>query len=162
MANRATQLTRTFVAIMMVSLVLSFLTGLGLWYVHEQREKLAEGLGELPRWTSSCQSLHGLLNPLLCVLFGLMAGHILGGWRMRANHKTGVALTLCFSLLIVTGAALYYSEFRHFYFTIHLLAGLLLPIILGMHWVQARRWVNGISIRAEQERAKVSQPIDSD
>lgn len=154
MANRATQLSRLFLALLTTSLVLSFVTGIGLWYVHEQREKIAEGRGELPGWTSLCQSAHGLLNPLLCVLFGMLVAHIAGGWRMRANRKTGVALTTAFALLIATGAALYYSEFRHFYFTIHLLAGLLLPIFMAMHWASARKWIRANFGDRAQEWAK--------
>ena len=137
MANRPTQLGRLALLILIASLALSFVSGLGLWYVHEQREKL----GDLPQWTSFCQSLHGLLNPLLCVAFGVLFSHIAGGWRMRAIRKSGVAMAVAFAALIITGAALYYSEYRHFYFTIHLLAGLLLPFLLAAHWYQARRWV---------------------
>jgi hypothetical protein len=84
----------------------------------------------------------------------MLVAHIAGGWRMRANRKTGVALTTAFALLIATGAALYYSEARHFYFTVHLIAGLLLPVLAGMHWMQARRWVRENLDGRAQERAK--------
>lgn len=153
MASRSTQLSRYFLALLVAALALSFISGLGLWYVHEAREKLADG-GELPAWTSFCQTTHGLLNPLLCVLFGGLLAHVVGGWRMRANRKSGAALTASFALLIITGAALYYFEKRHLYFTIHLVAGLLLPFLVGWHWFQARRWVRELLSSKEQERAK--------
>ena len=148
MANRPTQLSRLFLAVLTLSLALSFISGLGLWYVHEQREKL----GDLPAWTAACQSLHGLLNPLICASFGFLVAHMAGGWNMKANRKSGVALAVSLFLLIATGAALYYSQFRHFYFTIHLAAGLLLPFLLGGHWRQARRWVKRLAEPGENKK----------
>jgi hypothetical protein len=141
MANRPTQLTVLFLWILAVSLAISFLTGLGLWYIHELREDLAD----LPRWTSACQTLHGLVNPIICVAFGYLFTHIAGGWKMQVNRKSGTTLTASLAVLILTGAAIYYSDNRHLYFTIHLLAGLLLPFFLGAHWLQARRWVRKIA-----------------
>jgi hypothetical protein len=142
MANRPTQLTLLFLWVLAISLAVSFVTGLGLWYIHELREDLLrEDLADLPRWTSACQTLHGLVNPLICIAFGYLITHIAGGWKMNVNRKSGVALTASLALLILTGAAIYYSDNRHLYFTIHLLAGLLLPFILAAHWIQARKWV---------------------
>ena len=151
MGYRATQLGRLAISILVVSVALSFISGLGLWYIHEQREKLAD----LPAWTAACRSLHGILNPVLCVFFGFMVAHMAGGWKMRANRKTGVSVAVSFALLILTGAGLYYSVYLHFYFTIHLIAGLLLPVLLGVHWMRARRWVAeaGAATKA-QNRAK--------
>lgn len=141
MAGRSTQLSRGFLFVLTSALILSFISGLGLWYVHEQREKLAE----LPRWTWLCQTTHGLLNPLIAVQFGWMVTHISGGWRMRVNRKSGGSVTVMLAVLIATGAALYYFADRHVYFTIHLLAGLLLPFCFGFHWLQARKWVRSVS-----------------
>lgn len=137
MAKRPTQLSRTFLVLLCSSLVLSFLTGLGLWYVHEQREQLLEP----PRWTAFCQTLHGILNPAICVLFGhLCFLHIPGGWRMAANRKSGGTLVFLMSGLIVTGVGLYYAANRHLHFTIHLLLGLLLPFAFWIHWWVGRKW----------------------
>ena len=105
MANRPTQLTRFTVILLLVLLSLSFVTGLGLWYVHEQREKISENpqIG-LPRWTSLCQTTHGLLNPAISAVFGfLWFAHVRGGWKMRANRKSGGSMTALMIILIVTG-----------------------------------------------------------
>lgn len=147
MANRPTQLTQ-FTIILLVSLLsLSFLTGLGLWYVHEQREKMAEDPDvQLPRWTSLCQTSHGLLNPAISAVFGfLWFAHIRGGWRMRANRKSGGTMTTLMIVLIATGVGLYYDDKRrHFWFTLHLLAGLLIAFGLPVHWLVARKWVRSL------------------
>lgn len=137
MANRPTQLGRGFLWLLGVSLLLSFITGLGLWYIHELREQLAE----TPPWTWWCQSLHGALNPVICALFGYLCfSHIPVGWGMKANRKSGAFLVVLMSGLILTGIGLYYAANRHLQFTVHLLLGLLLPFGLGVHWAMARKW----------------------
>ena len=137
MANRPTQLGRGFLWLLGLSLFLSFITGLGLWYIHELREELAE----TPWWTWWCQSLHGALNPLIAALFGYLCfSHVPGGWRMGANRKSGAFLVFLVAGLILTGIGLYYAAHRHVQFTIHLLLGLLLPFALGIHWAMAGKW----------------------
>ncbi len=147
MANRPTQLTRFTIVLLVVLLGLSFVSGLGLWYVHEQREKMAENPElELPRWTSACQTVHGLLNPAIRAVFGyLWFAHVRGGWRMKANRKSGGTMTTMMIVLIATGVGLYYDDARrHFWFTLHLLAGLLIAFVLPTHWFAARKWVRNL------------------
>ena len=144
MANRPTQLTRFTVTLLLVLLGLSFISGLGLWYVHEKRENIAEDpAAEFPKWTSACQTTHGLLNPVISAVFGyLWFAHVRGGWRMRANRKSGGTMTALMIVLIATGVGLYYANSgRHFWFTLHLLAGLLIVFALPVHWIAARKWV---------------------
>ena len=48
-------------------------------------------------------------------------------------------------VLIATGVGLYYDDARrHFWFTLHLLAGLLIAFVLPTHWFAARKWVRGL------------------
>lgn len=145
MTNRSTQLSRSVITFLVISLSLSFLTGLGLWYVHEQREALSRGdISELPQWTSACQITHGILNPLITALFGyLWFYHVRGGWKMRVNRKSGGTLNGLMIVLIATGVGLYYGEGSHFWFTLHLLAGLLIVFVFPLHWRSARNWVRG-------------------
>jgi hypothetical protein len=147
MGKRSTQLGRLTLALLITLLVASFVTGLGLWYIHEQREKLAD----LPFWTSACQTVHGLVNPLICLVLGFIsATHMRAAWKIRANWKSGVLLTAMLVVLILTGVALYYSDNRHFYFTAHLIAGLLLPILLPVHWFMAKRWVRRSAVELDE------------
>ena len=157
MANRPTQLTRFTVILLLVLLSLSFVTGLGLWYVHEQREKISENPQiQLPRWTSLCQTTHGLLNPAISAVFGfLWFAHVRGGWKMRANRKSGGSMTALMIILIVTGVGLYYDDSRrHFWFTLHLLAGLLIAFVLPAHWFAARSWVKSLG------DSSATKPVD--
>jgi hypothetical protein len=141
MANRPTQLTTPLILLLVSLLFVSFVTGLGLWYVHEQREALAE----VPGWTNVCRNLHGIVNPAICCVFGfLWFNHVRAGWKMRVNRKSGVALTALLILLIATGVGLYYGEARHVWFTLHLIPGLLLGIVLPLHWYSARKWVRSL------------------
>ena len=141
MARRATQISPGTLTLLVSLLVVSFISGIGLWYVHEQREKFAD----LPWWTSMCRTVHGVVNPAICVVFGVLwSGHIRGGWRMGVNRKSGVALSTIVVLLIGTGVGLYYSGEQHLYFSIHLAAGLALGLMLPIHWILARRWVRSV------------------
>src|SRR5687767_5915440 len=105
-SKRPTQLS-TFLIVLLVTLLgLSFVTGIGLWYVHELREDLAV----LPKWTSFCQTVHGLLNPAITVVFGFMwFNHVRGGWKMRVNRRSGGTLSGLMMVLIATGVGLYYG-----------------------------------------------------
>ena len=145
MATRSTQLTTSVVSLLVGLLLVSFITGLGLWYVHELRESQSE----LPSWTNACRTAHGIVNPAICVLLGfLWFNHIRGGWKMRVNRPSGGALTTSLIVLIISGAGLYYSdEARHFWFTLHLIPGLLLVFILPAHWFAARKWVRSVENR---------------
>ena len=144
MARRATQLSGAVLSLLSILLVMSFITGIGLWFVHEQREKLLEP----PGWTKLCQVAHGVVNPLICVLYGwLWYSHIVGGWKMKVNRKSGGALAGTVGGLILTGAAIYYSNNRHLYFSVHLFLGLILPVIIFFHVLAARRW---LKIRPEK------------
>ncbi|MGZ8900748.1 MAG: hypothetical protein ACXW3Z_11685 [Limisphaerales bacterium] len=140
MANRPTQLNTFLIVTLVFLLSLSFVTGIGLWYVHEQRESPGS---DLPQWTNACRILHGVVNPAICAVFGfLWFNHIRGGWKMRVNRKSGGSLTAIIIVLIASGVGLYYAdEARHFWFTVHLIPGLLLAFVLPAHWFAARKWV---------------------
>ena len=145
MATRPTQLTTTVIFLLVSLLLASFVTGLGLWYIHELRESQME----LPRWTNACRSIHGIVNPAICILLGfLWFNHIRGGWKMRVNRPSGGTLTTTLILLIISGTGLYYAdEARHFWFTLHLIPGLLLAFIVPVHWFAARKWVRSLESR---------------
>ncbi|MGZ8940588.1 MAG: hypothetical protein ACXW32_15390, partial [Limisphaerales bacterium] len=98
---------------------------------------------DLPQWTNACRILHGIVNPAICAVFGfLWFNHIRGGWKMRVNRKSGGSLTAIIIVLIASGVGLYYAdEARHFWFTVHLIPGLLLAFVLPAHWFAARKWV---------------------
>ncbi len=142
MANRPTQLSSFFIVLLVVLLGLSFVSGLGLWYIHELLESQP---ADLPAWRSLCRAVHGIVNPALCVMFGfLWFNHIRGGWKMRVNRKSGGTLTALLIILIATGPAFYYGNGGHFWFTVHLTAGVALAIVLPIHWWSARKWVRSI------------------
>ena len=112
-ARRGTEIGRGVLVALMVLLVISFVTGLGLWIVHEQSEKAlpAPALGKL------FTVLHGLANPFICVLYGwLWYSHIPGGWRMQVNRRSGASLVISVGMLILTGAVIYYTKGGPFVF----------------------------------------------
>ena len=158
MATRPTQLSTSVIFLLVGLLLISFVTGLGLWYIHELRESQSE----LPAWTNGCRIVHGIVNPAICVLFGfLWFNHIRGGWKMRVNRPSGTTLTVSIILLIISGAGLYYSdEARHFWFTLHLIPGLLLAFILPAHWFAARKWVRSLEKRDATNAAEQRSTVE--
>lgn len=142
MANRPTQLSPFFIVLLVVLLGLSFVSGLGLWYIHELLESQP---ADLPAWRSLCRTVHGIVNPAICIVFGfLWFNHIRGGWKMRVNRASGATLTALIIILIATGPAFYYGQGSHFWFTVHLMAGLALAIVLPIHWRSARKWARSL------------------
>ena len=97
-----------------------------------------------PSWLAGSLMVHGVLNPLLCILFGcLLCHHIRLGWSIQANRASGLVMELLFAGLILSGVGLYYAgaeKTRDLVTSIHQLMGLLFPLALAVHWVAGIRW----------------------
>jgi len=121
---------------------LSFVSGAIIWYGQNANEI---GDPASPRFNlHNWRTLHGVLNPFLCALFGfLVCQHIRLGWQMKANRLSGVFMEAIFALLIVTGAGIYYSPeaWQASLISIHCVTGLLVPLSLTIHWIAAQIWV---------------------
>lgn len=139
-ALRPSRLSTLFLILLVTALSAACLTGFLLWWAAR-----LSGNQESPYWVHPCRVLHGVLNPVLCGLFGfLWARHIPAGWRLRANRRSGAAMVLVLAGLIATGVLLYYAggeRLRAFGSSAHELLGLALPVLLGLHWAAARGWV---------------------
>ena len=121
---------------------LSFISGAIIWYGQRANElgELAQPSFALQRW----RTLHGVLNPFLCILFGaLLVQHIRLGWQMKANRLSGVFMEAAFALLILTGVGIYYAPetWQEPLVSAHRITGLLLPVSLTLHWIAAQIWV---------------------
>ncbi len=146
-SKRPTRLSRVAVSIIIGLLSLSFLSGAMVWWGTHQALgfDLAEGSSfSIRPWLV----LHGALNPFLCGLFGwLCYGHVRGGWTMRANRRSGSVMISVFGALILTGSGLYYvghESARVVLKEAHEWIGLLLPAVLLVHYLAARRWVKNL------------------
>ena len=118
----------------------SFVSGALVWWAQRiQARDLAT-----PPWLHGCLVLHGSLNPLLCILFGvLLCHHIRVGWTMRANLWSGFLMEAVFAGLIASGVGLYYigdDDARAKVVLLHHILGLLLPLTLAVHWFSGIRW----------------------
>lgn len=105
-----------------------------------------------PPWLHGCLVLHGGLNPLLCILFGvLLCHHIRVGWAMRANLWSGFLMEAVFAGLIASGVGLYYigdDAMRARVVLLHQVLGLLLPLTLAAHWFSGIRWAGKTTLPA--------------
>lgn len=143
-ATRPSRLSWFTHSAVVILLALSFFSGVLIWWGQSiQLRELAS-----PVWLHQSVVLHGILNPLLCALFGyLCCQHIRLGWQLKANLVTGIAMEVLFAALIASGVGLYYSgapEWRTGLQWSHRILGLGLPVALAAHWVAAQVWVKKI------------------
>lgn len=137
---RPTQLSRLYLWIGGLSLLVSFVSGIALWLAELERRATFEP----PWWAHGARLAHGWLTPVLCCAFGyLLHHHIPRGWQMGVNRWSGAGLVAVCAGLIFTGFGLYYSNWRAFFFWSHLVMGwALAPLLIG-HWLGARAWSRG-------------------
>lgn len=132
-----------------VLLAASFISGLLIW----RGKHLQLVNGESPGWLHSVVVVHGCLNPILCILFGiLLAHHIRVGWQMRANLLSGVVMEAAFFGMILTGLGLYYTgseEWRQRISLAHRICGLALPVGLAWHWFAGLNWGRRIGQKSQ-------------
>ncbi|MGV3773115.1 MAG: hypothetical protein ACO1QB_09460 [Verrucomicrobiales bacterium] len=141
MGNRPTRLSKLFLWSGGIILGLSFISGLLLCIA----ESIRQDTSKMPEWQTAWRIGHGVLTPLICIFFGyLWVLHIPGGWKMRANHVSGIIVMLNLIILILSSIALYYVQAREVYYWIHGITGLILPLTLGAHIYWSRRWVKNL------------------
>lgn len=87
--------------------------------------------------------LHGAAAILFLLVFGgLWVTHIPAGWQQNDRRPSGSWLTGVNAILIITGWGLYYmggESARHFASFVHGAVGLVLPVLLVVHILAARR-----------------------
>lgn len=127
-----------------VLLSLSFISGMFFWWGSTQLEEL-----EPPRWLNACRIVHGILNPLVCALFGyLLCHHIRYGWQLKANRLSGFFIEAVLLVLILSGLGLYYfggEKARAAAVLVHRWVGVFLPLAFVVHWLAGKRWAKKIS-----------------
>jgi hypothetical protein len=143
-SSRPSRLSVAAHVVVVGSLALSFFSGLALWY---GQSTSAETLSP-PSWLHGVRVLHGVLNTILCAVFGyLVAFHIRYGWALRANWVTGLIMEVVFAALILSALAIYYADedpFRANLIWVHRLVGAAVPVVLAIHWIAARLWIKKI------------------
>jgi hypothetical protein len=132
-------------------LLASFVSGIAIWWGKTiQTEEMVS-----PSWLRGAVVLHGCLNPVQCVLFGiLLCHHIRVGWQMRANLVAGFLLEAVFAALILTGVGLYYApdSWHESIEWTHRICGIALPVLLGFHWIAAHFWIRRVTAPATSLR----------
>ena len=143
-SSRPSRLSIATHVIVVGCLALSFVSGVAMWYGQG-----VSGETLTPQtWMHTTRVLHGVLNPVLCAVFGyLVAQHIKYGWALRANWVTGLVMEVAFGVLILSSLAVYYADegaLRSVSTWVHRVCGAALPAILTAHWVAARAWIKKI------------------
>jgi hypothetical protein len=87
--------------------------------------------------------LHGAALIVFLVVFGaLMPNHVVMGWRLRRNRRSGVFMFAVVALLTLTGYGLYYSggdQQRAVISAVHWLIGLASALVLALHALLGKR-----------------------
>jgi hypothetical protein len=96
---------------------------------------------------ATLMKVHGAGAMVFLVLAGsLVPGHVPAGLRSQLNRTSGIAMMAALVLLAATGYLLYYAgsdTLREAASVVHLVAGLVLPLLVGVHVarvVQSRSW----------------------
>jgi hypothetical protein len=143
-SSRPSRLSIAAHVVVVGSLAISFFSGVALWYGQNASSETLTP----PAWLHSARLIHGVLNPVLCAVFGyLVAQHIRYGWALRANWVTGLIMEIAFAALIVSALAVYYADeggLRSASVWVHRISGAALPVVLTGHWVAARIWIKKI------------------
>jgi MFS family permease len=87
--------------------------------------------------------IHGAAAMAVLVLIGMLLNrHVRFAWRARRNRANGSVFLSAFAVLTITGYGLYYAGgemLRAWTSWIHLVLGLVLPILLMIHIFLGRR-----------------------
>ena len=87
--------------------------------------------------------VHGAAAMLFLIVLGsLIRTHIMHGWNLQRNRRTGVVMITTVTVLTVTGYALYYAggeATRPLFSTLHWVLGLGCPALLFWHIWAGRR-----------------------
>jgi hypothetical protein len=128
-------LNRALRAALYVALVLLLATGIAWLFVDARSNPFQPGGGG--EAGALLLAVHGGVAMVFLVLLGaLIPMHMQGNWARDRNRWTGVVMLAINAVLILTAYALYYSGsdmFRTWASDLHIAAGLLLPLWLGVH-----------------------------
>lgn len=146
--SRLAFLTRLLLAFL---LLLSFFTGVALWYGQFVQDRDLTPID----WLSPVRFVHGALNPFLTAFFGyLLCRHIRYGWERKANRWSGLPMELALGYLILSAIGLYYAgdeTWRAIWIWSHRIVGAVLPVLFVLHWVLGIR--HGRRLEQEVEKA---------
>jgi MFS family permease len=135
-------------------LALLFLSGVAWTYWNY----LAASAGDFEISSKNwAMKIHGAAAMAVLVLIGmLLTGHVRFAWRARRNRANGSVFLGAFAVLTVTGYGLYYAggeRLRAWTSWIHLVVGLVLPILLLIHIFLGRRTRHSASTRIRGRHA---------
>ncbi len=87
---------------------------------------------------------HATLSLLMVAIIGaLWSIHIRAGWKRRRNYQTGLCLLMIMVLLGISAIGIYYlgdEQASMLSSVAHMLIGLAIPFLLGIHVVIGRRY----------------------
>lgn len=114
-----------------------------VWLVFHYLLASADDLSPHPAEAWSMRVHGGLAMATLLLVGGLLTQHSVPAWRRGLNRASGAWMAGTMLLLTVTGYLLYYAgtpALRDATSWLHWAAGLALPLVLGLHMLQAGRW----------------------
>lgn len=137
--TRSAKLARWQIMLLTISGALLWLSGaawLLLHYYGQVQGEFGVETNPLEPWFLR---LHGLvLIPALLGFGGLFIVHMPKGWKDVSQRVAGIALTVVFSVLILSGYMLYYvgdEAVRDWTSIIHWVIGLALPAVFVWHYI---------------------------
>ena len=90
-----------------------------------------------------CMKVHGAALLVFLIAYGaLLPNHVVLGWRLQRNRRSGAVMLSVVATLVLTGYGLYYAgeeSLRTLLSVSHWLLGLAAALALGLHVALGRR-----------------------
>jgi MFS family permease len=135
-------------------LALLFLSGVAWTYWNYLAASAGDFEATAKAWA---MKIHGAAAMAILVLIGMiLSAHVRFAWRARRNRANGSVFLSAFAVLTITGYGLYYAggeRLRAWTSWIHLVVGLVLPILLLIHIFLGRRTRHPVSTRIRSRPA---------
>jgi|TARA_X000001316_G_scaffold10538_1_gene3336 hypothetical protein len=134
---------RIYRIILYVALATSWVSGIA-FFVFRNWVRIEGAFGPQHHpWQFSILSIHGGAGFAMMLLFGAFcAAHFPLGWRSKRIRGWGIALVSIIALQVITAYCLYYLAHemsREVIGYVHLVTGVLLPLLLFFHILYGRR-----------------------
>lgn len=157
MARVSTEISKGYRYFFYSLLTLSFLTGMGFWFMRHYFMVEGDFGPEAHFLQFPLLQLHGFAAFFMLMALGaIFSAHIPKTWSTKRAKKTGLGFLIAVSFSIVSAYSLYYlvsQEWHELLGNAHAVVGIMLPSLLAFHIIVARKSrLNKKTLKYEKRR----------
>lgn len=125
-------------------LALGWLSGIGFFIFNNYMTIEGDFGSEKHPWQFPLLKIHGATAFFMMICYGaLLTSHLPAGWKRGRGKKLGISLISLVAIQILSAYSLYYMTdevVRGYMVYLHLVSGVLLPIVLTTHVINGRKY----------------------